>query len=105
MYSVIVVRPALVVGHWFAAFDLHVIDGIIHFVARLTHVGVEVGRSVRQRRRRWPGQSGGQCDVPGGRGLRNVQTGFLRSYVLFLVLAAVGIFIVLAYFVRMAMAG
>ena len=34
--------------------------------------------------------------------LANVQTGYLRSYVLFLVLAAVAIFMVLAYFVRMA---
>src|SRR5215469_3587734 len=35
LYSVMVVRPALVVGHWFKAFDLGVIDGILHFVARL----------------------------------------------------------------------
>ena len=35
-----------------------------------------------------------------GSWLRNVQTGYLRSYVLFLVLAAVGIFVVLSYFVR-----
>ena len=40
-----------------------------------------------------------------GARLRGVQTGFLRSYVLFLVLAAVGIFIVLSYLVRMATAG
>ena len=36
--------------------------------------------------------------------LRTVQTGYLRSYVLFLVLAAVGIFVVLSYFVAMATA-
>ena len=36
LYSVVVVRPALVVAHWFRWFDLTVIDGIIHFVAFTT---------------------------------------------------------------------
>jgi NADH-quinone oxidoreductase subunit L len=105
LYSVIAVRPALVVGHWFKAFDLNVIDGFIHLLARFS---VLVSK--------WDGlfDNGvvdGLVNLVGnvtyrvGSGLRNVQTGFLRSYVLFLVLAAVGIFIVLSYFVRMAMAG
>jgi NADH-quinone oxidoreductase subunit L len=105
LYSVIVVRPALVVGHWFAWFDLHVIDGIIHLVARIS---VLVSK--------WDGLFDnnvidglvnlvGNVTYDVGARLRNVQTGFLRSYVLFLVLAAAGIFMVLAYFVRMATAG
>jgi NADH-quinone oxidoreductase subunit L len=105
LYSVIAVRPALVVGHWFKAFDLNVIDGIIHFLARLS---VWVSK--------WDGLFDNgvvdglvnlTADVTwwAGARLRRVQTGFLRSYVLFLVLAAVGIFIVLSYLVRMAMAG
>ncbi|HEY7426125.1 MAG TPA: NADH-quinone oxidoreductase subunit L [Gemmataceae bacterium] len=105
LYSVMVVRPALVVGQWFKTFDLGVIDGILHFVARLV-----------VRLSKWDGLfDNGVVDGlanlignvtygVGGR-LRNVQTGFLRSYVLFLVLAAVGIFIVLSYLVRMATAG
>ncbi|MHB1426027.1 MAG: NADH-quinone oxidoreductase subunit L [Gemmataceae bacterium] len=105
LYSVVLVRPALVVGHWFSAFDLHVIDGIIHAIA---HFGVLLSK--------WDGVFdnlvvdglvnlvGNAIYNAGGR-LRNVQTGFLRSYVLFLVLAAAGIFMVLAYFVRMATAG
>ncbi len=105
LYSVILVRPALVVGHWFAWFDLHVIDGIIHLVARIS---VLVSK--------WDGVFDnnvvdglvnlvGNVTYDVGARLRNVQTGFLRSYVLFLVLAAAGIFMVLAYFVRMATAG
>src|SRR5262249_789317 len=105
LYSVIVVRPALVVGHWFKAFDLNVIGGIIHSLARLS---VWVSK--------WDGLFDNgvvdglvnlTADVTwwAGARLRRVQTGFLRSYVLFLVLAAVGIFIVLSYLVRMAMAG
>jgi NADH-quinone oxidoreductase subunit L len=105
LYSVAVVRPALVVGHWFAWFDRVVIDGIIHFFAWFT---VWVSK--------WDGVFDnavvdglvnlvGNVTYRTGARLRNVQTGFLRSYVLFLVLAAAGIFIVLSYLARMATAG
>jgi NADH-quinone oxidoreductase subunit L len=105
LYSVMVVRPALVVGHWLAWFDLRVIDGIIHALA---YFGVLLSK--------WDGMFDnsiidglvnlvGNVIYGAGARLRNVQTGFLRSYVLFLVLAAAGIFLVLAYFVRMATAG
>jgi NADH-quinone oxidoreductase subunit L len=105
LYSVIVVRPALVVGQWFKAFDLGVIDGILHAAARGTVL-----------LSKWDGRFDngiidGLANLLGdvtyaiGARLRNVQTGFLRSYVLFLVLAAVGIFILLSYLVRMAVAG
>ena len=40
-----------------------------------------------------------------GARLRTLQTGYLRSYVLFLVLAAVGIFFALTYFLALAAAG
>ncbi len=105
VYSVLVVRPALVVAVAFRWFDQRVIDGIIHGLAWLT---VRVSR--------WDGVFDRNiidgtvnlvADVfygIGGR-LRQVQTGYLRSYVLFLVLAAVGIFVVLSYFVAMASAG
>jgi NADH-quinone oxidoreductase subunit L len=104
LYSVVVVRPALVVGSWLAWFDLHILDGLIHLIA---HVGVLLSK--------WDGLFDnavvdglvnlvGNAIYGAGARLRNVQTGFLRSYVLFLVLAAAGIFMVLAYFVRMAAA-
>jgi NADH-quinone oxidoreductase subunit L len=96
-YSALLVRPALVVARWCrlvdakaidgtvdatatatvkvakwdGRFDLHVIDGIANLLARVTQ-GV-------------------------GNWLRGLQTGYLRSYVLFLVLAAVGIFVILSY--------
>ncbi len=105
LYSAVFVRPCLIVGHWFAAFDLRAIDGVIHAVAR-SAMWVS----------KWDGLFDhhiidGVVNLVGntiygvGARLRSVQTGFLRSYVLFLVLAAAGIFLALAYFVRMAMAG
>jgi hypothetical protein len=40
-----------------------------------------------------------------GAWLRRFQTGYIRSYVLFLVLAAIGIFFALTYFLNLAAAG
>jgi NADH-quinone oxidoreductase subunit L len=103
-YSVALVRPALVVAHWFRAFDTYVIDGIINFLGRFT---VLVSR--------WDGLfdtyivdglvnlTSTVVYAVGGRA-RRLQTGYLRSYVLFLVLAAVGIFALLSYFVARVMA-
>ncbi|HVS40509.1 MAG TPA: NADH-quinone oxidoreductase subunit L [Gemmataceae bacterium] len=105
LYSALVVRPALVIAYWFRWFDLTVIDGIIHFVANAT---VRVSK--------WDGRFDngvidGLVNVIGrtiygvGSGLRRMQTGQLRNYVLFLVLAAVGVFLLLTWWVTMALAG
>jgi NADH-quinone oxidoreductase subunit L len=105
LYSVAVVRPALVVSHAFKWFDLTVIDGIIHGLARLTVLTS-----------RWDGLFDnrvvdGAVNLVGnvtyrvGASLRGVQTGALRSYVLFLALAAIGLFVVLSYFVASGFAG
>jgi NADH-quinone oxidoreductase subunit L len=105
LYSVLLVRPAMIVARAFRAFDLKCIDGLIHATARCT-LGVSrisgvfdngfidylvnlVGRTA-YRLGTW---------TPG------VQTGYLRSYVLFLVLAAIGLFGMLAYFAAVAAAG
>ena len=98
----LLVRPSLVVAHWCRAFDTHVIDGIVHFLGRFT---VWVSR--------WDGRfDGGIVDglvnLTGnviyavGTWLRRRQTGYIRSYVLFLVLAALGLFVLLTYFIGMA---
>lgn len=104
-YSVLLVRPALTVAHWCRAFDATVIDGFVNWLAR---AGVVVSK--------WDGAFDkyvvdGLVNVTGntiysiGDRLRNVQTGYLRSYVLFLVLAAIGLYVVLAYFMSLASAG
>ena len=105
LYSVLLVRPALVVAHWCRLFDTRAIDRAVDATARFT-VGVA----------RWDGRFDfGIIDglvnlVAGviyaiGARLRRVQTGYLRSYVLFLVLAVVVIFAVVSYFVSRAAAG
>jgi NADH-quinone oxidoreductase subunit L len=105
LYSAVLVRPALVVAYWCRNFDLRVIDGIVHALGRGT-----------VRLSRWDGQFDlgivdGLVNLTArviyacGAWLRHVQTGYIRSYVLFLVLAAIGIFFVLSYFVTLAAAG
>jgi NADH-quinone oxidoreductase subunit L len=101
LYSVALVRPALVMANWCREFDLRVIDWLLNNSAYLT---VRVAR--------WDGRFDNRV-IDGLVNLvatvaygiagwfRKWQTGYLRSYVLFLVLAAVGIFVVLSYFTGM----
>jgi NADH-quinone oxidoreductase subunit L len=104
-YDAAVVRPALVVGGWCRAFDTYVIDGFVNSLGRLAVLTS-----------RWDGffdarVVDGLVNLTaqvfyaiGGR-VREVQTGYLRSYILFLALAALGIFVVLSYvFVALAAA-
>jgi NADH-quinone oxidoreductase subunit L len=104
LYSVMLVRPTLVVSHWCKNVDLLGIDSVLHATAHAT---------------KWVAWVEGRFDngvVDGlvnqlakvtwrvGLSLRHVQTGFLRSYVLFLVVAIFVIVVALSYVV-MAAAG
>jgi NADH-quinone oxidoreductase subunit L len=94
-YSAAVVRPGLVIAGWARAFDTYVIDGLIHLVARC---GMAASTwSGRADRGVVDGLVNVLADVGYGIGswLRTLQTGYLRSYVLFLALAAIAIWILL----------
>jgi len=104
LYSAILVRPALAVAQWCRAFDLGVIDRTVDALGAFT-----------VRLAKWDGLFDleiidGLANLTGrviyacGGWLRTVQTGYIRSYVLFLVLAAVGIFFVLTYLMSLAFA-
>jgi NADH-quinone oxidoreductase subunit L len=104
LYSATVVRPSLVVARWFNAIDLWGIDVVLHSVGRATiWLSWLSGRFDA-------GIVDGLVNLCGnviygtGRRLRDVQTGYIRSYVLFLVLAAVGLFLLLSWFVTLAVA-
>ena len=105
LYSAALVRPAVVVARAFSAFDGRVIDGLIHAVAR--------GALSVSRWDRWfdtlfvdglVNLVGTVALSAGGR-LRGAQTGLVRNYVLFMVLAAVGLFVALSYCVARGWAG
>jgi NADH-quinone oxidoreductase subunit L len=95
VYSVLLVRPALVVAGWCRIFDSKIIDGAVDNTAR---AGVEVARGSGRFDK---GVIDGLVNVfadacwSAGAWLRNVQTGYLRSYVVLLVVAAVGIWVIL----------
>jgi len=105
LYSAILVRPALVVAQWCRNFDALVIDRTVNATAAAT---VKVSK--------WDGLFDlaiidglvnliARVIYACGGWLRTVQTGSIRSYIVFLVLAAIGIFFILSYFVTLALAG
>src|SRR5262249_42491178 len=97
LYSAILVRPALAISQWVKAIDLKGIDWLIDNSARAT---VGLARSEGGFANRI---IDGLVTLPArvfdsiGGGFRRWQTGYLRSYVLFLVMAAVGLFALLSY--------
>jgi len=105
LYSALLVRPALTVAGWFRAFDTKVIDGVVDGAAKRTvnlswlsgkfDLGIVDGL-VNLTARVLYGI---------GNWFRGFQTGYIRSYVLFLVMAAIGIWVVLRYFAGVPAAG
>ncbi len=95
LYSVILVRPSLAVAGWARNFDSKVIDGLVHLIARIGVLGASLSGLFD--RYVVDGLVNLSATVSYGIGgwLRGFQTGYLRSYVLFLVLAAVGIWVML----------
>ncbi|MFO0878834.1 MAG: NADH-quinone oxidoreductase subunit L [Gemmataceae bacterium] len=105
LYSVLLVRPTLVVARAFQAFDLTWIDGWIHGTARGTVQVARIGGRFDSSLIDGLVNLVGRIALASGAGLRVFQTGFVRSYVLFLVLAVVLCSVLLLYFVALAVAG
>jgi NADH-quinone oxidoreductase subunit L len=104
LYSAALVRPSLTVASWFKRFDLGAIDGFVNGLGRASvWLASAWGRFDL-------GIIDGLVNVTGdtiyaiGAWMRRWQTGYLRSYVLFLALAVIALFIVLSYFVAVAAA-
>jgi NADH-quinone oxidoreductase subunit L len=105
VYSAILVRPALTIARWCKAIDIRgidaVIDGLGRFFIRLSKWdGIFDLRVI-------DGIANLIADVcyAIGAWARRFQTGYIRSYVLFLVLAAIAIFLLMTYFLNLASAG
>jgi NADH-quinone oxidoreductase subunit L len=96
LYSVLLVRPALVISAWCRAFDTYVIDGVLHGAARAlvwsSWLSGRADHGIVDGIANWISRVCYRAALY----LRSVQTGYLRNYILFLVLAAVGIWILLA---------
>jgi NADH-quinone oxidoreductase subunit L len=105
VYSVLLVRPTMIVARAFRAFDLTCIDGVLHALARWTVGLSRISGMFDNGFIDYLVNLVGRTTYRLGTSVPEVQTGYLRSYVLFLVLAAIGLFAVLTYFAAMAVAG
>jgi NADH-quinone oxidoreductase subunit L len=106
LYDFIFVRPTMVFSRLIAGFDRRWIDGFIDNTARVTVWFTRLWDLIVDRSfvdgsintvARWTYSLGD--------GLREVQTGKLRQYVLFIVVATVAIFVLLVFFSTMSVAG
>jgi NADH-quinone oxidoreductase subunit L len=105
LYSACLVRPALVVGSAFKWFDTVVIDGIIHGLAWLAVRVSKIDGWFDSHVVDGLVNLTGRTVYSVGGWFRTFQTGYLRNYVLFLVMGAVAIFVAVWFLVTYAMAG
>lgn len=101
-YSVALVRPAVIVAGWCRWFDTRVIDGFVNWLA---HLSVNVSKfDGKFDNAIVDGLVNLTAQVIFGVGtwLRVFQTGLIRNYVLYLAVAAAGIFVVVSYVVSFA---
>jgi NADH-quinone oxidoreductase subunit L len=105
LYSAVLVRPGLVIAGWARSFDAVVIDGFVNFLGKFSIVTSYW--SGRFDKGIIDGIANLIADVSYAVGswLRTVQTGYLRSYVLFLALAAMGLWILLYAWASALMGG
>jgi NADH-quinone oxidoreductase subunit L len=95
LYDAMFVRPVHVIASWFARFDLRVLDGIVHRIAR---TGITVSawdrkfdEGVVDRSIDWVAEKTQEV----ARSLQAVQTGRLRQYVMFIALGVVTLFVLI----------
>ena len=99
LYDFLFVRPALLIGRVIAGVDKNWIDGFIDWISRV----------VVWFSRQWDiivdrGLVDGLVNIfagwtySTGLGLRSVQTGMLRQYVVFIVVGAIAIFVLISFF-------
>ena len=99
LYDLIFVKPTLVISRWIAGFDRRWIDGLIDGSARVVRSfsslwvrvadGIVVDGSVN---------AFAKWMYSLGLSMREIQTGRLRQYVMFIVVGTVAVFILVSFF-------
>jgi NADH-quinone oxidoreductase subunit L len=104
LYSALLVRPSLVIAHWARAVDTYGIDGLINNIGRgtvgLARSGGRFDKGIIDGLVNVLANATGQFAAR----MRRIQTGHLRNYIVFLVLAAICVFAVMSYFLSIATA-
>ena len=98
LYDTLFVKPVHVVARFVAGFDRVVLDGIIHGLSRLTvavaHWDRVFDEQIVDGLVNWTAKT----TYAGGMGLKGLQTGQIRQYVMFIVLGVVGIWVLAQVF-------
>ena len=104
LYNTLFVQPTLFVARRVADFEKHAIDGMIHGAARLTRIfsliDDLIDRYLVDGLFNWVARR--TYDL--GIGMRAIQTGNLRQYVMFIVVGTVTLFVLISYFLNYAVA-
>ena len=99
LYDVLFVKPTHAISKVVTAFDGRVLDGILHSIARGTRVLASIWDRLLERSMIDGLANGiGRWTQRVGISLRNVQTGQLRQYVLFIVVGTVALFLMVSFF-------
>ena len=99
LYDWVWVKPALLIGGLIAAFDLRWIAGLLHGIANTTKTVSNIWERVVDRTI-IDGSVNKAANATHSLGLslRNVQTGKLRQYILFIVVGTVAVFVAATFF-------
>ena len=98
LYDVMFTRPAHIVAQWCTAVDRVVFDGFLHRCARSTVDVAQWDKKFDETVVDGFVNLVAEVTFGTGRSLRNVQTGQLRQYVMFLAVGVVGIWVLVQLF-------
>lgn len=104
IYDSILVRPVVVLGRLFAAFDHKFLNTTVDTIAHISLMVAKGHRFFDTYFIDWLVNVTASSIYRMGDSLRAMQTGFVRSYVLFLAIGAIAIFVLLSYVVAAAAA-
>jgi NADH-quinone oxidoreductase subunit L len=105
LYNAIFIQPTLFVGRRVAEFDKVVIDGFINSLAKGTKIISLINDLVDRYVVDGLINRFAHRTFDLGLWLKNVQTGNLRQYVMFIVVGTVTLFVLISYFLNYAVAG
>ena len=95
MYDAMLVHPVHVVGGWVAWFDRTVIDGLLHFLTKLTVDVSKLDRRFDEAIIDGLVNQLGSVTFAIGRSFRVIQTGLLRQYIVFIAVGVLTLFVLL----------
>lgn len=98
LYDAMFTKPVHIVSRWATAFDKYVLDALVHAAARTVVAVATVDRQFDEKVVDRIVNVFGETTQSIGHALKNVQTGRLRQYVMFIALGVVSLFVLMFAF-------